>query len=685
MGNRALKKALWPSAVTLLLSLLAGQLASSVRQLSPTWDEPFHLLAGLRYWQAADFGINPEHPPPLKLVASIPLLFRDLNVPQLPRGTGKQEGFVAARKFLYANDANALLFRARMAAAIFALLLALVVFEAALRMFGAAPAALALALLVSEPNLLAHGALVTTDLAMAFGFFAAVYGFYRYLARPSRWNLFACGVLAGLALALKHSGILILPALALIALAEAACELPNHAPAFGPFRDRLRRAARRGLGLAGVLVLVLAIAWVVLWAFYGFRFAARPSGLRMTPPLTGYIRGEVGLGVRNPLKAKVLLALERSHLLPESYLYGLADVMIVSAGPRPTYILAKLYPKAQWSYFPATFLIKSTLAFLIVFVVVLLARPLRGAGKQREVLCLLLPALFYFAFSLTSGLNVGIRHLLPVYPFLVVLTAAGAWHLAKRRRAWAFCVAALVAWHGISSLRAYPNYLAYSNELWGGTSNTYRVLSDSNADWGQGLIQVREYLRKREIKDCWLAYFGSADPDYHGVPCKLLPDIFSLWWGKPIEVVPPQYEGTVLVSATQLAGVYFGPGQLNPYSSFQPLEPDDNIAGAILVFRGQHDLSGAHAWSRVNRAWRLAFDGHPAPALEEAQAAAEMAPRLVFARYTLGFLLARKGETRAARAEYDAALKLAREIHPEYQWFWIPFLEKLLAGLPSKD
>lgn len=678
---RPARPAVMLAGVLCLCLILLAELALSARQQSQTWDEAYHLLAGLRYWQRLDFGINPEHPPLVKCLASIPLLPLQLRIPAMPQGTSKYEGFVAARKFLYANNADDLLFRGRMAASILVLLLALLLFEAAHRMFGAGPAFLALTLFVFEPNLLAHGALVTTDMALACLLFAAVYAFYRYVKQPSIWRLVACGFMAGLVLAAKHSGILLFPILGSLAFVEILVVRPARPEADTQPAKTLEGMGRHACRMAGALLLITLIAVAVLWAFYAFRFRARPDSLKMTPSLADYVRGVNNPGLKSAAQSRVLLGLERWRVLPESYLYGSADVLIVSAGPRPSYLFGKLYPQGRWFYFPAVFVIKSTLGFLLLLLLSLAARKLYRVENLREILFVSIPPALYFAISLTSGLNVGVRHILPVYPFLLVLAAAGAWTVAKAHRGWAYAAAALMGLHVLSSLRSFPDYLAYSNEVWGGPANTYRVLTDSNVDWGQGLKATKRYLDRHHITDCWLAYFGSADPDYYQIPCKLLPDVFAVWWGKPVDVVPPVFEGTVLIGATQMAAVYWGPEELNPYEQFLGLPPADSIGGSIQVFSGRFDLALASQWSRLNKAWQLLADRHLDQATAESRAIVKLAPRMTYAHYTLGYMLAQAKQKDEARREYELALSLARAIHPEYQWFWIPFLERQLAQL----
>lgn len=669
-----LQRCLIVAGALCLISFLGAELVLSARNLSPTWNEPDHLLAGLRYWQCSDFAINSEHPPLVKLLAAIPLLPLRLRIPKLPQGPSKLEANVAGREFLYANNAGALLFRARFAASILTLLLASLLFEAVYRIFGPGPAFLALALFVTEPNLLAHGVLVTTDMGLTCCLFAAVYAFYRYIYRRSCLRLLECGFTVGLAFAAKHSGILAIPILGLLAAAEIWAEY--RVPARPPlaFNENLEAVGHHPIRLAAAFLFVIGIGLVVVWAFYGFRFRARPGTQVLAPSLA-----EAAQDLKH--ESRVILALNHWRVLPESYLYGLVDVLIGSTGPRPTFLFGKLYPHGRWFYFPAVLLIKSTLGFLLLLLASLLTGNLFQPKTRRELFFFALPSVTYLAFSMTSGLNLGVRHILPVYPFLLVLTAVGAWRLIIRHRGWGYLVAVLLALHVLSSWRAFPDYLAYSNEFWGGPARTYKVLSDSNVDWGQGLETARRYLEGGHFRDCWMAYFGTADPAHYQIPCKLLPDPFSGWWGEPVDVVPQVFQGTVLISATEIAGTYWGPEELNPYEQFLRTPPAANLGGSVLVFKGGFELTMASALGHASKASQLAANHRLDQALAEARTAARLAPLSIHTQLALGHVLQEAKQTTEARRAYQTALSLAQTVHPEYQLFWIPFLRKQLALL----
>src|SRR5215470_9923437 len=171
--------------VIMLLLVLEGQLLYSVHHESLTWDEGDHIFAGYMSLKHRDFGLNPEHPPLVKMIAAIPLQGMNLREPQLQNRYFKTEAYLSGRDFVFQNDFETIISRARTAASMFALLLALLAFLTAREMFGTGAGFLALLLIVFEPNFLAHGALVTTDTGAACCLLASIYAFYRYVKSPS--------------------------------------------------------------------------------------------------------------------------------------------------------------------------------------------------------------------------------------------------------------------------------------------------------------------------------------------------------------------------------------------------------------------------------------------------------------------------------------------------------------------
>ena len=665
-----LRKHYGSAGAVLLLLVFLGELTFSIRQQSLSWDEGDHIFAGYMSWKKVDFGINPEHPPLVKALAAIPLLPIHLKVPD-PKGLAsfKDEAYFDGRDFIFGNggeaEADRIIFRARMAAASLSLLLGLLVFLAAREMFGDGAALFALALVVFEPNMIAHGAYVTTDMGISCFMFASIYAFYRYVKAPSVGRLIVLGLVSGLALASKHSGVLLLPfGLALI-ITEILWSSPET-------RTNKRRVALR---LTGAFLAASTIAIVVLWAFYGFRYAARPGGMQLSPSLAEYARGLKGL------EPQVYLALARLHLLPESYLYGLVDVRLISDS-FSTYIFGKVYAHGVWFYFPAAFIIKSTAAFMGLLLLTGFAIVTGKLRARREVFFLTIPPVLYLLIATGTGLNIGARHILPMYPFLSVLIGGATLALAHKDRRWAYVVGLLLAWHVVSSARAYPNYLAYSNEFWGGPANTYKYLTDSNTDWGQQLKAVKKYLDNRGVKDCWFAYF--AEPSIHfsayGIPCKPLPTADSGWTDYQIDT-PQTITGTLLISAGTLTGYEWGSNVLNPYREFQKLKPVTFIQDGVFVYDGTFDMRSASALGHVTRAKDLTAAGQLASALAEAQTAVAIDPDELQAQMVLGDTLTALGRRLAAKPAYQAALAIAKTMEPSSEAIWVKIIQGKIARL----
>ena len=657
------------AGAVLFLLVFLGELTFSIRQQSLSWDEGDHIFAGYMSWKKADFGINPEHPPLVKALAAIPLLPMHLKVPDRKGlGSFKDEAYFDGRDFIFGNggeaEADRIIFRARMAAATLSLLLGLLVFLAAREMFGDGAALFALALVVFEPNMIAHGAYVTTDMGISCFMFASIYAFYRYVKAPSVSRLIVLGLVSGLALASKHSGVLLLPfGLALI-ITEILWPSPET-------RTNKRKVALR---LTGAFLAASTIAIVVLWAFYGFRFAARPGGMPLSPSLAEYARGLKGV------EPHTYLTLARLHILPESYLYGLVDVRLISDS-FSTYIFGKVYARGVWFYFPAAFIIKSTAAFMGLLLLTGFAIVTRKLRARREIFFLTIPPVLYLLIATGTGLDIGARHILPMYPFLSVLIGGAALALAHGDRRWAYVVGLLLAWHAVSSARAYPNYLAYSNEFWGGPANTYKYLTDSNTDWGQQLKAVKKYLDNRGVKDCWFAYF--VEPSIHfsayGIPCKPLPTADSGWAHYQIDT-PETITGPLLISAGTLTGYEWGSNVLNPYREFQKLKPVAFIQDGVFVYDGTFDMRFASALGHVTRARDLTAAGQLASALVEAQTAVAIDPDELQAQMVLGDTLTALGRRLAAKPAYQQALAIAKTMEPRAQAIWVKTIQKKLAG-----
>jgi len=649
-------------AVLGLLVLIAAQIFLSTRQESQTFDESDHLYAGYEYWKHGDFGRNPEHPPFAKLVAAAALLPLHLKEPApAPGRSFKYQDFVTASQFLYGADADSLLARGRGMMLLFTLGLALAVFAAGREMFGPEAGLLGLALFAFEPMLLGNGGLITTDMALSCMMFVSVYAFYRYIKRPTPLRLALMSVAVGLALVAKQSGVFVYLVLGALALAEVLLRA-GRTDADGPLAADAPLAVpvkSKAASLIVPLLVTAVVSYAVLWAFYGFRYSARPAGMQMTPTLDLF-----AAAIPSKIERAAIFFCARHHLLPEAYLFGWSDILQIP-GVRVTYLLGKLYVGGKWFLFPVIILLKTTLALLVLFALAPLARLWR---QRREFFFLAIPAGTYLLIAMFSGMNAEARYILPIYPFLIVLAGAAAWAFARRSRGWAIAIAALLVCAAASSLHAFPDYLAYANEAFGGPSNSYRVVSDSNGDWAQGLKWTKAYVDANHITDCWFDYSDPAvDPSYYGIPCKPLT---SGWVhrGVPGPVgLPATISGTVFLSASERSGHLWGPGVLNPYEQFSYLRPDAALGNIVLVYHGSFNVPLVSAYSHLAAAGILAR-GHKLPeAVAEAEQAAQLAPDSADIQAGLGSYLMAAGRTAEANQAKATALHLKQTIHPEFQ------------------
>lgn len=656
-----------------LLALLAVLLYASVRQESQTFDESTHLYAGFEYWKHADFGVNPEHPPLAKMLAALPLLSMGLKEPaHFPFPYFKMDDIVDSSHFLYGGDADAILLRGRMVLALFCLGLAWLVYLAAGEIFGSLAGLIALGLFVFEPVVLANGALVTTDMPLTCLFFATFYAFYRFLKRPTFARLALCAVAAGLAMAVKHSGALVLPILLLLGLADyIAHRFPSRALPDDTQQPRHLKLAP----LAGALAVIGLVAWGLLWTVYGFRYAARPGQSGMIPTFAQYAGG------LTPMKNSAITFLAQHHLFPEAYLYGWTDIL-QRATDQPAMVFGHIFAAGQWFFFPGVFLIKSTLTLMILLLLV----PLAGVfERRRELLFFTIPVVFFMGVSIASMLNLGVRHILPIYPFCIVLAGAAAATLAARSMAGRLVIGALLAFMAVSSLHAFPDYLAYSNEAFGGPANTWKMVADANDDWGQGLKWTKSYIDQHPTSDCWFDYFDPlVDPAYYGIHCKPLTSSYGFWFnplmGQGLPSLPTTITGTVYISAVDASGLYWGPDSLNPYTSILARRPDAEIGNVVLVYRGTFDISRLAALNSASGASALFKQKRIAEALPLAQRAVQLAPNNAWVNAELGRMLIAAGRTQEGQQVNANALRLAKTDHPEFQKYLIQVLEGRFKG-----
>jgi hypothetical protein len=638
------------AAVILLLFTFCVHTA---RNDSVTWDESQHLYSGWLSWEHGDFGYNPEVPPLVKMWDAIPLLHRDIRQPAFTGDPFKKEGFVLGQRFLAANGIDRTLIPARIMGSLLTVLLATLLFLCAREMFGDKPALFALLLFCLDPNFLAHGAYVTTDIGASFTMLAAIYAFYRYVKRPTIGRMIAVGFAVGLAMTAKFTGVFIVPVLCLIAAIDYWLRKDEAASSKSPSPRQLITA----------IAVALVIGVGCIWTIYHFRYAARPVPLQLNPTSEQYLQS-----LTSPVTRRALTTASNLHLLPEAYIYGLADTKI-SAASLPSYLFGHDYPGAPHWYFPAAFVIKSTLPFLILLGLTIVT-VLRGRWPmRREIVFLTVTPIFIFLLSTSSDLGIGYRHLFPMFPMLYILIAGCAAHLVSRNPKFIYGFVVLLVWQFVTTLAARPGLLAYANEAWGGPSKTHLYLSDSNVDWGQQLKAVKSYLDTHPSQPCYFAYFAQGPVDFkdYGIDCHVLPTGSASWTGLDTMRFgeDPKISGTLLISDGVLAGADI-PGRANPYAQFVLVPPAATIDRGVYVYQGQFTLGTVAALEHIKVAEEFAKQQNVTDTIREARTAANLDPNNPKAHMILGDALAATGDAMADQSEYAAALQ-SSELDPVFQ------------------
>ncbi len=537
--------------VTLLLALHWGLAVTSSVGKSATFDEGVHVVAGYFYWAAGDFRFNPESGNLTQRWAALPLLAQDVTVPP-PGYPPRRQGNVWAtsRDVLYnlGNDADAMLFAARSMIALFSVALGGLVYAWSRSLFGRRGALLSLALYAWSPTILAHSRLVTADLAAALFFLLAVGAVSRLLERVTAGRLAAAGgAAAGLVLT-KMSWLLVLPMAAVLVAARLFQPAPWTA-SFGRGSLAARSVGRRLAlaAVAGAVVTVLVVA--LIWTAYGWRFHAAGDADAGGTFLHSWESRLEGAGGAAPA-----IRWARDHrLLPEAFLWGLAYTLQTTQG-RGAFLNGEYSTTGWWTFFPYAFLYKTPLPFLGLLMLAGAAWLTGRGGGRASTLPLWVLAGLYGAASIASPLNLGHRHLLPVYAVLFILAGrAAGWLSGPGRRTAGIAVVVLLGLFAVDSWRIRPHYLSYFNALAGGPEKGYEHLVGSSIDWGQDLPALAEWLeRNRSPEPVYVAYLGTAIPAYYGIDARWL---FSYF---PLDVPDPPLPlegGTYCVSATLMQTV----------------------------------------------------------------------------------------------------------------------------------
>lgn len=456
-------------------------------QNSPTSDEPGHLASGVTQWRDGNFTYNTPHPPLTKLLAAIPILAVPDATVRFTNDAGKKfSDLGAANDFLYRNNRSGdygqlLVFFGRFAMILFWLALVVVTTVWARQWWGPLAGLIAAGVLVFDPNLLGHGNLINTDVPIAAGFIATIWTLDRYISKPTRKNLAIFVLIFALTQLTKFSAIILWPIVLGLGLLRVW---------YNPTSYSLKR------WVTMTLVLIGGTAFII-WAAYGFQFTKVNISSSWNRP-THYFKKLIDF----PVPAG-------------NYFQGLYEVVKHDKFGHNAFLLGDTATHGWWYYFPVALGTKVpiiTLGLLLVWVVIAfrrLATKVKTIPFQAFILGL--PPLVFFISSLTADLNLGVRHIFPIWPFIALAIATLATISSKRW--WRYTLIGSIIGLGLTAALAWPSTISYFNAFADGTQNGYKVLQGSNLDWGQDAWRLRDFVAKENFTDYSIELFGSVPED----------------------------------------------------------------------------------------------------------------------------------------------------------------------------
>jgi hypothetical protein len=559
--------------IFITLSLVAASQESCVD------DEIPHLPAGFTYLTTHDYRLNPEHPPLAKVIAALPLMFMKIRWPEDASSWSAGEEWTFGYRLLYhsGNDTETMVFWGRVFMLVWPLILIGSIYGVAKDLYGPKSGLITLFVSTFCPEFLAHGHLVTTDAPVATLTFLSSVSCWQFSEKPTLLRALIAGCLLGGAIVVKFSSVMLLPALLLFGGVAFVTRGRRQAR---PQEARRRQCLER-VRITAVVALVPFVAYGIVWATYGFRYSAS-SDPTFAFPWSFALTEKSTIGR--------LVGFARTHrLLPEAFLYGFS-FMFEHAQARGAYALGHYSSTGWWWYFPFAFLVKTPISILILVGWGLAAWVRRNVtGHSREHF-LIIPLVIFWVLAINSRMNIGLRHLLPVYPYMIVL--AGGIRLASLhpiRTLWRIrIVACLLIFSAAESLLSAPYFLTHFNLpsllLW----ERHSMLVDSNLDWGQDLARLKKYIDRRGIGEIKLAYRGNASPRQLGLQHQHLPGI-GAYIGRGLE---PEWRAarswgpgdTVAISASCLVGLFFENTEYYQ-RDFRKIAPIAVIGHSIYVYR----------------------------------------------------------------------------------------------------
>ena len=538
---------------------------------SPTMDEQNHIARGLAYLRTGDPRLSVEHPPLVNVLSALPLLtMPEIELPLDQASWQRQPPDVFwyqfAEEFLWGVnrdlDIQKMLFLSRLPVVYLTIGLALVSWHFARRLWGGLVPLAALLFLLFDPNILAHGRYVTTDVGGTLFITLATYLLWR-MWRMDNWTWqtwLAAAIGLGLAFGSKLSSLAFIPIWLILSL------LPLYGSVGGTYWHEAGRRFMQFLsaGIASILV---------VWLIFGFEW--------------GHFL----------FFGESLSDLNRFSGPMPTFWSGIERILFLSQGGRPSFLMGQFSDHGFPLYFPVAFAVKTPLLTLVLFFTAA-ACLLLIARTRKTAVFLLVPIVLYFAMSTASALNIGYRHLLPILPYIYLLIAGLvspaflSWvkDRGERRPFLAYApytlLFLLVLGLLVIDARIHPHYLSTFNSLAGGPQNGSRILVDSNIDWGQDLLRLQEWMADNDVQTVKLGWFGTADPDYYGLVYEPLPGsprqpFYGLWTEPPFDTTAPA-PGTYAISASALWELPLA--EKNVYPWFRAREPDDRVGYSILIY-----------------------------------------------------------------------------------------------------
>jgi len=490
-------------------------------------DEIPHVGSGYGYVKRFDYRLNPEHPPLAKALAAAPLLFLDIKQDAFQNkfwreNINGQWDFGRSLIFQSGNNADLITRTVKFPVLIFFVIAAIQVYCWTQRMYGKFAALTALALFAFSPTILAHSRFVTTDIPALFGIILAASLFLKFLHYPTKKNILFAGIAFGIALLTKFSTFLLVPYFLILAVI------------FGISNDnkKLKSAIRHSL--FAICIFIIGFVFIVWPVYYLFTFNYPPERQLAD---TRFLSGSYG----NETLRETIQWMADKPAIRALGQYGLGLLMVTqrSSGGNTTYFLGEVSNVGSRYYFAVVYGLKEPLAWFILMIIALIfwSRQINfKKGFKFQVLnftnwiqnhftefAMLLWLIIYWLTSVKSNLNIGVRHLLPTYPFAIILVSG---QIAKIRDflqkksksyfiSYFLLITFLLTWYVYENIRVWPYYLTYFNQLAGGPSKGYRYVVDSNLDWGQDLKRLSQWAEKNKVDKIHLDYFGWSDPVYY--------------------------------------------------------------------------------------------------------------------------------------------------------------------------